>query len=54
MQYGAQYAQLIALTASAALLYAAVRQQQPHNKLLLIAGSVLIAAGLTTFSQGHC
>ncbi|MBN3564209.1 hypothetical protein [Aliamphritea spongicola] len=52
MQYGAQYAQLIALTASAALLYAAVRQQQPHNKLLLIAGSVLIAAGLTTFSQG--
>ncbi len=52
MQYGAQYAQLIAAATAVALIYAAIRQQQPFNRPMLFSGSILIAAGLTAFGQG--
>ncbi|WP_261843757.1 hypothetical protein [Aliamphritea ceti] len=52
MQYGEQYAQFIAAAAAALLIFAAVRQDQPHNRPMLWSGSILIAAGLTLFSQG--
>ncbi len=52
MQYGEQYAQFIAAIAAVALIYATIKQSQPHSRTMLLSGSALIAAGLTLFSQG--